>query len=535
VLYLAEVKKQTKGFIKGFKTELKLLACQHSDQTWSPIPGDEVLISDALEQPTGEGVLIMLNLNQTRQIQDKPELASPELVRQLQKLSRLSEKIKDQREEVEKWKQSLTIQFKELSRREMEIDSRQEQMEAMVEELSQIEQYRQEVSSIREQIAKEQQKIAQFTSQFGDLVDLPAEQLALFPQWVSRQSQDLSSGSESNGLIVAALTVFSQQQNLLNRYGQDIADQRSLLDQRRQHLEQKESLLKNQREALSIAQKSLEEARINIEVQKNLLVSKQEWLKQLNLMLQANEDLKIAITRLAVERVDDTGNHQQALEALDDLPLGELETKVNQLKAELDKFIQFVNDQEEELTGQSQAVQELEAKLAIANEYDRLPIESELAEERERKNMLDETLVGQRRNLKERQKIFLQYLRVLRRRQGIIDPDERFATLDWEAVFNQIQDARSNLEEERHNLEAEIEALQESLGQCQGMIEETQGENQQKRQENNQEEENCLQLKVEIQQLQSFVQIFEDILQPLQSQSDEILSKLEELQKILSI
>ena len=46
VLYLAEVKKQTKGFISGYKIELKLLACQHKDQTWSAITGDDTITYD---------------------------------------------------------------------------------------------------------------------------------------------------------------------------------------------------------------------------------------------------------------------------------------------------------------------------------------------------------------------------------------------------------------------------------------------------------------------------------------------------------
>lgn len=539
VLYLAEVKKQTKGFIKGFKTELRLLACQHSDQTWSSVPGDEILSSEAIEQPVGDGVLFLLNLNQSRQIQDKPELAAPELVRQLQKLSRLSEKIKEQREEVESWKQSLTIQFKELSRREMEMESRQEQIESIIGELSQLEQYRQENESIREQIAQDQQKIDQFTNQYRELVNLPAEQLARFQQWLTSQSHDKQShdraGLEPDALIVAALTAFSQQQSLFHHYWQEVTEQQSFLEQRLQQLVQQESSLQKSKEIAEIAQKQIEEATIQLEVQKNVLASKQEWLRRLDVTLQANEELQTTFNRLVLGTIDGGRDHQQIIETLEALPLGELEANLNRLKAELDKLIQFVNDQEEELTLQSQAVQDLEAQLAIANEYDRLAIESAIEEERERKGMLDETLVGQRRTLKERQKIFLQYLRVLRRRQGILEPDEHFATLDWDVIVNQIQEVRLNIEEEQHHLEAEIDYLHQSLGQIQALIAQSQSEHQKKRQEIYQEEQNYLQLKMEVQQLQFRIQILREVLQPLQNQSDEILPKLEELQKIFGI
>lgn len=533
MLYLAEVKKQTKGFIKGFKTEMKLLACQHTDQTWSPVPGDEWVTSDALEQATGEGVLMLLTLNQNRQIQDKPELASPELVRQLQKLSRLSEKLKEQREEVEKWKQSLRIQFKELSRREMEMESRQEQMDSMVGELSEIEQYRQEAASIREQIAKEQQKINEFNSKFGDLVSLSTEQLTRFQQWLSSSSQ-ASSGSEPNALIVAALTAFSQQQNLFNHYWQNLSEQRSLLEQRQQQLAQKEFFLHNHQETMANSQKSLAEANIQIEVQKTILASKQESLSRLTSTRLANEELQATINHLILGTDDGRNVQTQTLTGLEDLPLGELETTMNQLKADLDRLTQFVNDQEEELTLQSQVVQELEAKLAIANECDRPSIESEIAEQQERKGMLDETLVGQRRNLRERQRIVLQYLQVFRRRQGIIEPEEAFAG-NWAVILGQIQDVHGNIEEEQHHLESDIEALEHSLSQIHQIIEQSTAENQQKFAEIQQEEEECLSLRSEVQQLHIRLQILEEVLQPLQNEADALLPQLEELQKIFSL
>jgi chromosome segregation ATPase len=529
VLYLAEVKKQTKGFIKGFKTELKLLAFQQNDQTWSSISGDELLTTEEIDKPVSEGVLIMLNLNQSRHIQEKPELAGPELVRQLQKLSRLSDKIKDQQQEVQNWKQSLTIQFQELSRRKMEMESRQEQMEAMTQEISQLEQYRQEVETIRKQISQEKQQINQFTAQFGDLMNLPADNLARFQQWISSQSHD-QSRQEPDELIVAALTAFSQQQSLMNGYWQNLAEQRTELEQRQQQLQQKEFGFKNQQEDLAIVQKSLKKAQIDHEVLINTLAIKQEGLRRLNLSLEAT-----TLKGLALGRRDSASDHQQTIAALENLPLGQLETNVNQLKAELDKLIRFVNDQEEELTLQSQAVQELEAKLAIANEYDRFSIESELAEEEERKGMLDETLLGQRRNLKERQEIFTQYLRVLRRRQGILDHDEHLASINWEAIFSQIQEIRFNLEEEQHILEAEIKQLQLNIQQNQSLIEQSEAEYQQKHQTLEQEENNLILLKNETHHLQSRVEILGEILQPVQNQADAILPQLEELQRLFSI
>ncbi|MFM7439468.1 MAG: pilus motility taxis protein HmpF, partial [Snowella sp.] len=136
MLYLAEVKKQTRTFLGSLRTDLRLLACQHSDQTWSAIPNEEVLTTEELDI-TGEGTLWVLQLTNNRQFQGKPDLAAPELVRQLQKLSRLSEKFKEQQVEIEQWKESLTYQSQELARREAEIDARESDIEDKSLELAQ--------------------------------------------------------------------------------------------------------------------------------------------------------------------------------------------------------------------------------------------------------------------------------------------------------------------------------------------------------------------------------------------------------------
>jgi hypothetical protein len=54
VQYLAEVKKQSKGFIGGTETKLKLLAFQRNDQSWCAVPGEETLNCEAANN-FGEG------------------------------------------------------------------------------------------------------------------------------------------------------------------------------------------------------------------------------------------------------------------------------------------------------------------------------------------------------------------------------------------------------------------------------------------------------------------------------------------------
>ena len=52
------------------------------------------------------------------------------------------------------------------------------------------------------------------------------------------------------------------------------------------------------------------------------------------------------------------------------------------LKKDLDKMSQFVHDQEEELKLKQEDIDALQEKIEGANEYDRLQLETEIAEEK---------------------------------------------------------------------------------------------------------------------------------------------------------
>ena len=58
-------------------------------------------------------------------------------------------------------------------------------------------------------------------------------------------------------------------------------------------------------------------------------------------------------------------------------------------------------------------------EIESASEYERLQLETEIAEENDRHIMLNRTLVGQRRNLLEREEVLSQHRAVLLRRQGL--------------------------------------------------------------------------------------------------------------------
>ena len=78
----------------------------------------------------------------------------------------------------------------------------------------------------------------------------------------------------------------------------------------------------------------------------------------------------------------------------------------------------LVKEQEDELSTQRHKVKKLQRQANIASENELLQIENQLNQEQERKNMLDETLIGQRRNLEKRREILHQYQQVLESRKN---------------------------------------------------------------------------------------------------------------------
>lgn len=147
MLYLAEVKKQKKGFLGGLTTELKLLAFERNDQRWSVVFEEETIPAEKAKY-FGDGTLVIVNLGRNRQIQGTPELAGMRVVRLLQNFSAILEKSKYQEEKMKEWKQSLSLQIEELHRRNMEVKVRLEQLEQMEEEFRRLKQQGQEIKKI---------------------------------------------------------------------------------------------------------------------------------------------------------------------------------------------------------------------------------------------------------------------------------------------------------------------------------------------------------------------------------------------------
>jgi chromosome segregation ATPase len=524
VLYLAEVKKQTRGFIGGYKTELKLLACQHNDQTWSSIPGDDILTYDE-SNSMGEGMLLLVNLSNNRQLQGTPELAGAEMVRQLQKISRLMERNKEDQEKIEQWKQSLTYQSEILNREKMEMEARIEQIEQIESEFEYLERQRQELEALKQQLSEQQRRIEEGQINLSSSPNLSPEQQQFIQSLAERLANNHDPGNSPAQILNSTLESVRGQQAVLNSHWQNLEEQRREIERRQDENEQMLNHLEQRARELQMSRSALETAKVQLQIQETVLAQKRELCDRLNSTLQTIDSTRQMLIRLAQgEDLDFDGKID--LEALEKMPLEDLEILVNNWQNDLDRLAVFVNDQEEELTLQSETVEELEAKIATVDESERANLEAELAEEQERKGMLTETLVGQRRNLRERQAIRSQHLKILQRRQGILSPEDA-QKCSFEPVLILLGDNYQNNLEESQRLATEIERLQENLQHTRDGIDSQWSDLNQKTREFEEYDQQWREANLELVRLKTQVQQYEKLLQPVQDHLDEIRQKLE--------
>lgn len=157
MLYLVEVVKKKQRLLGSSKTELKLLATQgnnkNNNKSWNPIAGEQkIAIDEAYD--FGEGMLAIANFSKDWQIQGNLEPASRYLIKILQDTEFLLEKLKQQEEEIEQWKQSLHYQLQELNGREEELEKRLEYINQREEELAPSSEQNQSHEVAREDVKK---------------------------------------------------------------------------------------------------------------------------------------------------------------------------------------------------------------------------------------------------------------------------------------------------------------------------------------------------------------------------------------------
>lgn len=548
MLYLAEVQKQRSGFgLGGGKAELKLLACQRGEHNWSAVPGDDAIPVEEANK-FNDGTLVLVELSASKQVQRIQE-AARQLVSILQNFSRLQDKFKDKEEEIEQWKASLTFSSQELNRREMEMQAREEQLAQMEDELerleaqrSEIENTRDEANRLREEVDRSRQEIETAWEQLRGEQQRVAQQQSQVPQGAvvdQQQTQRIQELMKKLGGAIASAQGVREQ---LNQSFGAVGAQQAILDQHWQQLEQKQSIAQQQQEEVDRQNQSLQNrwqewyqsqdalagARADLKGQQSTLSAKQDQAQSVSLQVRAVEDLYQQLSRLA-SASGAAGTQQKVdVSSLEKMPVEELQGLVQHLQQDLEKVFRFVNDQEEELTLQRETIEELQGKIQAASEYDRMALENEMADELESYQMLNETLVGQRLRLQEREDILKQHQAVLWRRLGTANaPKQDRGDIELGPIVAQLNTQRQQQSQELQRLENEIQQVRETISQMEANVNRQNGEGEAKRYELKQFEQNLFNQKGAVAELWGRVKVYQEMLQPVQDNLNALRQKLE--------
>ena len=546
MLYLAEVIQKKGGIIGGGKSELKLLACQRSEQNWSAA-SDEAIQSDEAGR-FSPGTLLLVDLTANKQVQRVQEAGRP-LVSILQNFSRLQEKFKNQEDEIEQWKQSLTYQSQELNRREMEMETRREQLQQLEEDFEQLEQQRQQFETTRDEILRQQAELErnrqelegawdqlqgqkrQVDEQQSELQQasvLDDQQTQTIQALLSRLSSSHFSPESIQEQVNQASELANQHQMILSQHWQNLDQQRQTSEQTQEEVDRQSQDLDRGWQEWHQAQETLEQARAEFKFQQGVLQTKQDYAQMLRLQIQQHDDLHQQLCRLA-EGVD-TNTSSADVEALEKLPLDELQRVIQEFQRDLEMSSGFVNGQEEELEFKQKELEELKVKIGQVGEYDRIALESELADEQDAYQFLNQTLVGQRRSLKEKEGTLRQHRSVLARRQGRSDPEAKDGGVDLSRVVAKVDSLRQQQAEELQKTERELEQIGSRVQEDQEMTDRRSSQQEAKRGELKQLEETLKSQRVAAAQIMGKVSLYQEMLQPIQDTADGLRYQLEAVQ-----
>jgi chromosome segregation ATPase len=525
----------------GGKPDFKLLAYQRSEQSWSAVPGEDVIPAPDDASSYGTGVLVMVDLSGSKQVQRHFE-AGRQLVSILQGFSRLQEKAKTQEEEIEQWKESLTYQSQELNRREMEMEARQEELQQMESEVEKFEQQRQEIATaqvevdrLREEFERKTQelegawaqlqgetnRLQERQSEFQQASGLDADQVRYLQELLDRLSGIPISTESSQEQINATFELINHQQGILESHWQTFQQHQSSAQHLQGEVDWKTQEMRDRWHAWHQAQDALEQAKADLRAKEEALQITQEYVRLLSVQHQNQEALHQQVAQLmgTADRVNPEGIEKMSLETL--------QSTAKDLEKDLERMSRFVQSQEEELTLQQEAIDELRQRIQQANEYDRLQLETELADEQDRYQMLNETLVGQRRNLQDREAVLKQHQMALAKRQGYPVQEENKRSADLLPILAQIDQLKQQQVAELRALEEKTQQLRHEIEQDQGTIQQQTSEQASKQDELKQLEQQLQSQVTAAAELWGKVNTYQDTLQPIQDSLNSLRQKAE--------
>jgi chromosome segregation ATPase len=314
VLYLAEVQKQKGGLLSGgAKTELKLLACQRTDQNWNTVSEEVIAAEDASK--LNDGALVLVELNPNRQVQRIQEAGRP-LVNILQNFSRQLEKFKLKEDEIDQWKQSLTFQAQELNRREMDMEVRSEQLQQLEDELQQLEEQKQEVDTSRQEIERlqtevegnrlelegawehlrgEQRRLEEHLADFQQGTVLDEEQSRVMSELLDRLSSRVAPTEIVREQLHLAFELVEKQQATLTPHWQKLQEQKTAIAQHQEEVELLSQTFSDRQNALQQAQNSLVQQTAQLQILLQIETQRQQYSQEIQKLEREIDQIRAGI------------------------------------------------------------------------------------------------------------------------------------------------------------------------------------------------------------------------------------------------
>ncbi len=420
-------------------------------------------------------------MNANRQIQSQLREAGKHLVGILQNLSRQIEKYKKEADEIESWRQSLSLQSQQLQLRQEEIYGREEDLESTRSELDRLTQEAQALESTLEQHELSRQELAARWENLQQKEHLLAQQQSAGGGLSEDQITEIRAalhqlGSSSSSLnpqqLETTVSAIEVQQDLLDRHQAQLQQQQQRVLETKAELDRQQQEIEQRKHQLQELQTSLEETQTAWEVQQHTLSMQQEYIQRLTVRLQVEQDNYQKIYLMSKGGGIDLADDQKLdLSLLESMPIAELQATVTTLQTEADRSVHFVHLEEEELQEKQEAIDELQKAILVANEFNKLKLEADLADEQDGYNMLDHTLDGQRQTMRERQTFLQIHNRVLRQRQGHPPEDADKSQIEWEAVLRLLDSQRQQQQAEITQMETDIQNLRGTIEQTKSKIE----------------------------------------------------------------
>jgi chromosome segregation ATPase len=526
MLYLAEIQKQKGGFIGSGKAELKLLACQRTEQNWSAIQGEELIAAPEEASNYGAAVLVLVDMNANRQIQAPLREAGRHLVGILQNLSRQIEKYKKEADEIESWRQSLGLQSQQLQLRQEEIYSREEELESTRGELERMTQESQQLEETLKSSEKQRQELAAAWEKLREeqqaLEHLRGEGLSI--QQIEEMRSLLSQlHNTTPGNVQETLHAVEFQQDLLQQHWDKLHQQQQQVGAEAAEIEKQQQQIVDRKQELQQLQTSLEQAQTEWEVQQSALTIRQEYAQQFNKQVQVEEENYQKILMMSRGNLDISVSDKVDIEQIEKLPILELESMVASLRKEVEQATNMVHLQEEELNERQADIATMEKSIADASDFDKLNLENELADEQDAYRMLEQTLQGQRETLGERKAILDVHVGILEYRQGNKPGDDQ---VEWDAVLKILAEQRQHQQAELERTKAEIQQLQEILEQAKARVEKQVNEYLARSEEVQKMEQNLQALQQNSTEIKAKLALYEEMIKPLQSHINSLKDSL---------